>query len=330
MYRIGIDLGGTNIAVGLVNEFCRIVTKKSTPTLAKRESDDITADMARLCLEVCAEAKTPITEIESIGIATPGIANLDNGCVEYSCNLPFRRYPIVKKLASMLDIEESKIKIANDANAAAYGEAVAGAARGTSDSIMVTLGTGVGGGIILGGKILTGFNHAAGEIGHIVIEKDGAQCGCGRRGCWEAYSSATALVRMTKEKIEECEKAVGDADPFTAEEIKALAEKAKIIIAERARYYAPMIGVTYNRITIRCQRTRWGSCSSKGNLNFNCLLALFPLEIIDSVVVHELCHRKHMNHSPKFYAEIEKVFPEYKRCNKWLKDNGGLYMARLK
>ena len=204
MYRIGIDLGGTNIAVGLVNEFYRIEVKKSTPTLASRPSDEITADMARLCLEVCAAAKTPITEIESIGIATPGIANLDNGCVEYSCNLPFKRYPIVKKLASMLDVDVSKIKIANDANAAAYGEAIAGAARGSSDSIMVTLGTGVGGGIIIDGKIFTGFNHAAGEIGHIVIEVDGAQCGCGRRGCWEAYSSATALIRMTKEKIEEC------------------------------------------------------------------------------------------------------------------------------
>lgn len=206
MYRIGIDLGGTNIAVGLVNEFCRIVVKKSTPTLAKRPSDEITSDMARLCLEVCAEAKTPITEIESIGIAAPGIANLDNGCVEYSCNLPFRRYPIAKKLASMLDIEDSKIKIANDANAAAYGEAVAGAARGSKNSIMVTLGTGVGGGIIIDGKIFTGYNHAAGEIGHIVIDVDGPQCGCGRKGCWEAYSSATALIRMTKEKIAECEK----------------------------------------------------------------------------------------------------------------------------
>ena len=131
-------------------------------------------------------------------------------------------------------------------------------------------------------------------------------------------------------KIEEREKTIGDAEPFTQEEIKALAEKAKTIIAERVQLYAPKIGVTYNRVTIRCQRTRWGSCSSKGNMNFNCLLALFPLEIIDSVVVHELCHRKHMNHSPQFYAEIEKVFPEYKRCNKWLKDNSGAYMARLR
>ena len=131
-------------------------------------------------------------------------------------------------------------------------------------------------------------------------------------------------------KIEQHEKAICDTEPFTEEEIKSLAEKAKTIISERVQYYAPKTGVTYNRVTIRCQRTRWGSCSSKGNLNFNCLLALFPLEIIDSVVVHELCHRKHMNHSPQFYAEIEKVFPEYKRCNKWLKDNGGVYMARLR
>ena len=131
-------------------------------------------------------------------------------------------------------------------------------------------------------------------------------------------------------KIEEREKTIGDAEPFTQEEIKALAEKAKTIISERVQYYAPKIGVTYNRVTIRCQRTRWGSCSSKGNLNFNCMLALFSLEIIDSVVVHELCHRKHMNHSPQFYAEIESVFPEYKRCNKWLKDNGSVYMTRLK
>ena len=142
--------------------------------------------------------------------------------------------------------------------------------------------------------------------------------------------SKKSWIEKNLAKIEEREKTISDAEPFTEKEIKALAEKAKVIIAERVRYYAPMIGVTYNRITIRCQRTRWGSCSSKGNLNFNCLLALFPLEIIDSVVVHELCHRKHMNHSPQFYAEIEKVFPEYKRCNKWLKDNGGLYMARFR
>lgn len=148
----------------------------------------------------------------------------------------------------------------------------------------------------------------------------------------EIYSfieSKKSWIEKNLAKINERQKALDEVQPFTEEEIKALAEKAKIIIPERVRYYAPKIGVTYNRITIRCQRTRWGSCSSKGNLNFNCLLALFPIEVIDSVVVHELCHRKHMNHSPQFYAEIEKVFPEYKRCNKWIKDNGGIYLNRI-
>ena len=148
----------------------------------------------------------------------------------------------------------------------------------------------------------------------------------------EIYSfieSKRSWIEKNLAKIEEHEKAIGEVKPFTQEEINALAEKAKTIIPERVKYYAPKIGVTYNRITIRCQRTRWGSCSSKGNLNFNCLLALFPIEVIDSVVVHELCHRKHMNHSPQFYAEIEKVFPEYKKWHKWLSDNGGVYMGRL-
>ena len=148
----------------------------------------------------------------------------------------------------------------------------------------------------------------------------------------EIYSfieSKKTWIEKNLAKMEERQKVLDEVQPFTQEEINALAEKAKIIIPERVKSYAPKIGVTYNRITIRCQRTRWGSCSSKGNLNFNCILALFPIEVIDSVVIHELCHRKHMNHSPQFYAEIEKVFPEYKKWHKWLSDNGWVYMGRL-
>lgn len=136
--------------------------------------------------------------------------------------------------------------------------------------------------------------------------------------------SKKAWIEKNLAKLDQRQRAVNQTKPLTKEEIDALTRKAKEIIPERVKYYAPQIGVTYNRITIRCQKTRWGSCSSKGNLNFNCLLMLFPLEIIDSIVVHELCHRKHMNHSPEFYAEIERVFPEYKKCHKWLKDNGGI------
>ena len=116
---------------------------------------------------------------------------------------------------------------------------------------------------------------------------------------------------------------------FTEEEMKALREKARILLTERVQHFAPLIGVTYNQISIRAQHTRWGSCSSKGNLNFNCLLALVPMEVLDYVVVHELCHRKELNHSDRFWNEIAKIMPDYKVRKKWLKDNGFNLIARI-
>ena len=116
---------------------------------------------------------------------------------------------------------------------------------------------------------------------------------------------------------------------FSKEEINELANKALKYIPERVKYFAPIVGVNYSRITIRNQKTRWGSCSTKGGLNFNCLLMLMPPEVIDYVVVHELCHRKEMNHSPAFWAEVEKVLPDYKVAKKWLKDNGAELMSRM-
>jgi predicted metal-dependent hydrolase len=117
--------------------------------------------------------------------------------------------------------------------------------------------------------------------------------------------------------------------PYTKEELNELTEKARTVIPQKVKEYAERIGTDYGHITIRHQRTRWGSCSSKGNLNFNCLLMLFPDEVIDSVVVHELCHRKHMNHSAAFYREVETVFPQYHVCQEWLKENGAAYLYRL-
>jgi len=115
---------------------------------------------------------------------------------------------------------------------------------------------------------------------------------------------------------------------FTEEERKALTKKARKMILEKVAYYAPIVGVTYGRIAIRKQRTVWGSCSSKGNLNFNYLLALMPDEVVDYVVVHELCHRKEMNHSPRFWAEVEKVIPDHKTLRKWLKEEGSVYLGK--
>ena len=124
-------------------------------------------------------------------------------------------------------------------------------------------------------------------------------------------------------------KAAQEMGLLTDEEIRKIKRQAKKIIPEKVAYWAEKIGVTYGRIAIRLQSSRWGSCAANGNLNFNCLLVIMPEEIMDSVVVHELCHRKHMNHSKDFYAEINRVFPDYERCNKWLKENGGAFMKRI-
>ena len=130
-------------------------------------------------------------------------------------------------------------------------------------------------------------------------------------------------------KAEENRQAAEALPPLTSEEIHALADQALKVIPERVRYYAPLVGVTYGRITLRNQRTKWGSCTAQGNLNFNCLLMLTPPEVLDSVVVHELCHRKEMNHSDRFYTEVLRVFPDYKKWDKWLKENGPILMRRM-
>ncbi len=134
--------------------------------------------------------------------------------------------------------------------------------------------------------------------------------------------------RWLRTHMAKAEAAASGEPPLTAEELQALADEALRVIPERVRYYAPLVGVTYGRITIRNQRSKWGSCSGKGNLNFNCLLMLAPPEVLDSVVVHELCHRRHPNHGPDFYAEVLRVYPNYRACEKWLKDNGLALMRR--
>lgn len=124
-------------------------------------------------------------------------------------------------------------------------------------------------------------------------------------------------IKETKERFE-----AEPTEKLTREKVIALADEALKVIPERVEYFAKVIGVTYGKITVRNQKTRWGSCSSKGNLNFNCLLMLAPPEVLDYVVVHELCHRKQMNHSKAFWLEVEKVLPNYKEVRKWLKEEG--------
>jgi len=199
MYYLGIDLGGTHIAAGIVNDKYEIIEKGSTLTLANRDPKLIVKDMANLCKSLLDAKGLTIDDIEYAGIASPGTVNSDTGVVEYANNLPFLQFPIADLLKEYLGVK--KVYIENDANAAAKAEAVAGAAVGAKYSVMITLGTGLGGGIVLDGKVYSGFNHAGAELGHIVIEKDGLPCTCGRNGCWETYSSATGLTKMTKKRL---------------------------------------------------------------------------------------------------------------------------------
>ena len=203
MYYIGVDLGGTNIAAGIVDSKYKIIAKGSVPTnVAGRTGEEIIKDMGALCEKLVKDAGISVNDIEYVGIASPGAVDPVRGVVNYANNLPFSRFPIADILKKYFPVK--KVLVENDANAAAKGEAVAGAAKGVGDVVMITLGTGVGGGIIIDHKVYSGFNFAGAELGHIVIEYNGRQCSCGRKGCWEAYSSATGLINMTKEKLAEC------------------------------------------------------------------------------------------------------------------------------
>lgn len=197
-YYVGIDLGGTNIVAGVVDEQYNILAKASTKTNCPRPDREIARDMAKMAIQAVENAKLTLDQIEWIGIGTPGIANSRDGIIEYSNNLGFVNTPMVKYIQEDID---KPVFVENDANAAAYGEFVAGAAKGANNAVCITLGTGVGGGIIIDGKIYAGSNFAGAEIGHTVISVDGPQCTCGRKGCFEVFSSATGLIRMTKESM---------------------------------------------------------------------------------------------------------------------------------
>lgn len=200
MYKIGIDLGGTNIATAVVNDNYEIIGNGHLPTNADRDAYEIAKDMAKTVEMAIDDAKVGKDEIDWIGIGAPGSIDVENGIIEFAGNLGFDNVPMVKYIEELTGI---KCFMENDANAAAYGEFLAGAGKDVSDFIAITLGTGVGSGIIINGKIFSGANFFGAELGHTVIQMDGESCSCGRNGCWEAYASATALIRQTKAAMKE-------------------------------------------------------------------------------------------------------------------------------
>lgn len=195
MNYIGIDLGGTNIVASVVNEKHEILGSGKMKTDLPRPANAIFDDMAQASRIAVSNAGLSMDDIVCVGVGAPGTVNQETGHIEFSNNLKFDNLPARDMLEERLG---KKVYLENDANCAALGEAYAGCGNGVKNFVAVTLGTGVGSGIIIDGKVVNGVNFAAGECGHMVINIDGEPCTCGRRGCWEAYASATALIRQTK------------------------------------------------------------------------------------------------------------------------------------
>lgn len=192
MYYLGIDIGGTNIKAGIVNEAGEILYRETIPTGGMRASEEIASDIGRLAARLQKEADGET--IRSCGIGIPGACEDKSGTVLYTANINFKNFPLREVVEREIGIP---VHLGNDANCAALGEFHMLPEK-IENMVLVTLGTGIGGGLILGGKLYTGFNGIAGEVGHSLIVRDGEMCGCGRRGCWEAYGSITALIRQTK------------------------------------------------------------------------------------------------------------------------------------
>ena len=195
---IGIDLGGTNIAAGLVDKTGTLKSKASTPTIKKRPPEEIADDMVKLINQLLRDTKTNASELEGIGIGIPGTVSDKTGEIIYVVNLNMNGFNIADYIRKSINVP---VHLANDADCAALGEYTVNG-NDASRFVFVTLGTGVGGGVGIDGKIYTGFNGIGSELGHMTLIKGGEQCGCGKRGCYEAYASVTALNRDTKRAME--------------------------------------------------------------------------------------------------------------------------------
>ena len=244
-YCIGVDLGGTNIAAGVVNlSTHEIVKKASVKTNAPRACEDICKDIVELCRSLCSDVKIPLSEMKWIGIATAG--TVKDGVVANASNLGWQNAELAKIIKDLSGINSFA---ANDANAAAYAEAMWGVGKGASSLVAITLGTGVGGGVVIDGKIWEGFNGFAAEFGHIIVDMEGRVCTCGKRGCLEAYCSVTALISETKRFMklypeslmwDLCERNPKRVSGFTTFKAKDMNDPAAVAVIDEFTKYLAM------------------------------------------------------------------------------------------
>ena len=200
MLYIGIDVGGTTAKAGVVDEEGKILAKSVCKTGKERAFEDIAADMAELCRRVVRESGHEMADIAAVGVGIPGEQDPRSGLVAFCNNLGWVNVPLMQRLREALGLG---VYVDNDAYVAALAESAFGASRDVKSSILVTLGTGVGGGIVENRRVRTGAHGVGGEIGHMVVVVDGEKCNCGHRGCWEKYASATAIIRMGRALMEE-------------------------------------------------------------------------------------------------------------------------------
>ena len=219
MVYIGIDVGGTGIKIGVVDEQGQLIHQGETPTLVSRPYQEIIADMGRCALKVLDEAKLTVDDVHSVGIGIPGIADAKTGNVIFCTNMGWKDVPLRSELQKYIN---KPVFIDNDATVAGFAKSVAGVSKGTSSSVFLTLGTGVGGGIVINGRPWSGFHGVGSEIGHIPMDIGGVPCTCGNEGCLERYCSATAIIRMGKQILQQhpesmmMEMVGGDPEKLTA------------------------------------------------------------------------------------------------------------------
>ena len=194
-YYVGIDFGGMNAKAGLFDKNSKMLAKDTVKTSKDDNYVTTVAKMAQLVKKLCEENDVPIKSVRRIGLASPGVIDSKEGVVVRWGNYNWSDKPLARDMSEAVGAE---VRVVNDANAAAYGEAIYGAAKAYKNSIFITLGTGIGSGIIIDGKLFEGVRGAGAEAGHMVIQVGGVPCGCGRKGCFEQYASASALIRDTK------------------------------------------------------------------------------------------------------------------------------------
>ncbi|NLG25237.1 MAG: ROK family protein [Clostridiales bacterium] len=223
MVYVGVDLGGTGIKAGVVDGQGRMLSRVECPTLVERGHEPVVHDMAMLALRAVEESGRRLADVHSVGVGIPGIMDPATGIVPFCTNLAWHQVPLVKLMQRVID---KPIFVENDATVAGLAESVAGVSAGCQNSVFLTLGTGVGGGIVLNGKVYSGPHGVASELGHMIVMIDGEECTCGNKGCWERYASATALIRMGREAAKAHPKSALNAsiDNMTA---KAVVDAAK-------------------------------------------------------------------------------------------------------